>query len=176
MDLPTAQGGPGPYHLDVVQSPAISEPQRPQTTIDVRILDHPVRSAAVEPFPEPAGAECVFLGRTRRDVDPQRGELVRLSYQAYRPLAQRVLDDLARQAAQRFDCLVVRIHHATGDVPLGDASVLVQVVAGHRDQAFTACRFLIDRLKSSAPIWKREQWTHGTTWSPGTPVAIREGR
>ena len=143
-------------------------------TVDVRILDHPVHAVAEESFPAPAGAECVFLGRTRCEVHPDHGELQRLSYEAYVPLARRVLDDLAREALKRFDCYTVRIHHAIGDVPLGEASVLIQVVCGHRHEAFTACRFLIDRLKESAPIWKRERWADGTTWSKGTQVRTEE--
>lgn len=139
-------------------------------TIDVRILEHPVEVVAVEPFPPRAGAECVFLGRTRGDVHPRHGTLARLSYHAYVPLARRTLGELAEHAAEKFQCQVVRIHHAVGEVPVGAASVLVQVVCGHRDKAFEACRFLIDRLKATAPIWKQELWTDGTTWSEGTPV------
>ncbi|MHC4219305.1 MAG: molybdenum cofactor biosynthesis protein MoaE [Planctomycetota bacterium] len=142
--------------------------------IDVQILDHPVGAVAVEPFPQPAGAECAFLGRTRQDVHPEHGALVELTYEAYVPMAQRVLAELAEEAAQRFDCRVVRIHHAVGEVPIGQASVLVQVVCGHRDAAFTACRFLIDRLKTAAPIWKRERWADGVTWSRGHPVRPEE--
>jgi molybdopterin synthase catalytic subunit len=143
--------------------------------IDVQILDHPVQPAAVEPFPEPAGAECAFVGRTRAQVHPEHGALTQLTYEAYVPLARRVLADLAGQAADRFDCHAVRIHHAVGDVPIGAASVLVQVACGHRGEAFAACRFLIDGLKASAPIWKRERWADGTTWATGNPVEPEEG-
>ena len=142
--------------------------------IDVRILDHPVQPVSLEPWPQAAGAECAFVGRTRMEFHPEHGALVRLSYEAYRPLAERVLTDLAGHAAERFDCRAVRLHHAVGDVPLGAASVLVQVVCGHRDGAFAACRFLIDELKKQAPIWKREHWADGTTWSTGNPVAPGE--
>lgn len=136
--------------------------------IDVQLLDRPVRPLDVAPIPDEAGAECVFLGRTRREVHPSHGPLVRLTYQVYRPLAARVLDELALRAAESFGCRAVRIHHAVGDVPVGEASVLVQVVSGHRDEAFRACRYLIDTLKRSAPIWKQERWADGTTWSRGT--------
>jgi molybdopterin synthase catalytic subunit len=138
--------------------------------IDVQILDRPVQVVAVEPFPATAGAECVFVGRTRHETHPEHGALVDLGYEAYAPLARRVLADLARQAAERFGCSAVRIHHAVGTVPVGAASVLVQVAGGHRDEAFAACRFLIDRLKAAAPIWKRERWADGVTWSEGGPV------
>jgi len=140
------------------------------TEIDVRLLDEPVHAVPFDPFPQPAGGECVFLGRTREETHPEHGRLVRLSYEAYRPMAERVLVTLAERAAERYGCLAVRLHHALGDVPPGDASVLVQVVGGHRGESFDACRFLIDALKLEAPIWKREEWEDGATWSEGTPV------
>jgi molybdopterin synthase catalytic subunit len=143
---------------------------RPAPVLDVRLLDGPVRYEPIEPFPQPAGAEAVFLGRTRDEEHDERGPLRRLGYEAYRPMAERVLNELATEAVQRFGCRAVRVHHAIGEVPLGQASVLVQVVAGHRTEAFDACRFLIDELKQRAPIWKREQWTEGATWSAGQPV------
>ncbi len=142
--------------------------------IDVRICDQPVGMVEADPFPPDAGAECVFLGRTRVEIHPRHGRLTRLRYAAYRPLADRTLSDLAQDATRRFDCLFVRIHHAIGEVPVGEASVLVQVVCGHRAKAFEACRFLIDRLKATAPIWKQEFWADGTSWSQGTPVDLQE--
>ena len=146
----------------------------PSPAIDVQILRQSVRPVSVEPFPEAAGAECVFVGRTRAETHPEHGPLVELTYEAYAPLARRVLTDLARLAAERYACRVVRIHHAVGAVPVGAASVLVQVACGHRDEAFAACRFLIDRLKATAPIWKRQRWADGATWSAGDPVKPRE--
>ena len=142
--------------------------------IDVQIVNHPVTARSLEPFPEQAGAECVFLGRTRRDAHDEYGPLVRLTYHAYLPLARQTLADLADEAVRRFECRAVRIHHATGEVPPGEASVLVQVAGGHRDRAFEACRYLIDRLKAVAPIWKHETWARGESWSAGTPVEVRE--
>ncbi|MCZ6835768.1 MAG: molybdenum cofactor biosynthesis protein MoaE [Planctomycetota bacterium] len=138
--------------------------------IDVQILDHPVEALPFDPYPQPSGGECVFLGRTRCETHPRHGKLKKLSYEAYRPLALQVLNDLASEAADRFACLAVRIHHATGEVPPGQASVLIQVVTAHRAESFEAGRFLIDKLKKQVPIWKQEVWEDGTTWSKGTPV------
>ena len=107
----------------------------------------------------------MFLGRTRLDQHPLHGTLQRLSYDAYRDMALAVLHDLASQSVDRFGCLAVRVHHAMGDVPIGAASVLVQVACAHRAKAFEACRFLIDRLKTDVPIWKLEVWERGETWS-----------
>ena len=141
-----------------------------QVHVDVQLLNRPVRYEPFETFPQPAGAECVFLGRTRIEQHPEHGRLERLAYEAYEPLAEKTLQSLAQRAAERFDCLAVRIHHTIGEVLVGEASVLVQTVCGHRQQSFEATRFLIDRLKLEAPIWKRELWADGTTWSEGAPV------
>lgn len=138
-----------------------------QPLIDIRLLNEPVRAVAFDPFPQPAGAECIFLGRTRAETHPEHGELVRLTYEAYADMAERVLRALADQCAQRYPCRAIRVHHAIGDVPPGEASVLVQIVCGNRGDAFDACRFLIDALKREAPIWKKEVWADGETWSEG---------
>lgn len=121
--------------------------------------------SAIEPFPAQGGAECIFLGRTRSETHPEHGDLVRLEYEAYTTMAVQQLQDLAQQSINQFDCMVVRVHHAIGKVEIGEASVLVQVACGHRDKSFEACRFLIDQLKQIAPIWKREIWADGFTWS-----------
>jgi len=147
---------------------------RSEAFIDVQLLDRPAVCIALKPFPAEAGGECIFLGRTRHETHPQHGRLIRLSYEAYVPMAEGLLRELAQQAIDRFDCLAVRIHHSVCEVPVGEASVLVQVACGHRAAAFEACRFLIDQLKSEAPIWKREMWADGSTWSAGTPVAAAE--
>lgn len=138
--------------------------------VDVQLLEHPVEPTPLSPFPADAGAECVFLGRTRVETHAHHGRLVMLRYEAYRPLALGVLRELADEAVRRFSCACVRVHHAVGDVPPGAASVLVQVAAGHRAEAFEAGRFLIDELKRKAPIWKQEHWADGTTWSEGAAV------
>ena len=141
------------------------------TMQDVRLVQGPVAPASLAPFPPHAGAECVFVGRTREDVHAEHGTLVRLEYEAYEPMALRVMQSLAHDAVAA-GAAAVRLHHALGSVPVGDASVLVQVAAPHRDAAFTLCRTLIDRTKSEVPIWKREVWRTGaSSWVPGTPIS-----
>jgi len=138
--------------------------------IDIALSEDPVHVTPFVPFPQPAGAECVFFGRTRDETHDVHGRLIRLSYEAYPSMAERVLREIAEEAAAKFGCLAVRVHHAIGDVPPGDASVVVQVVAGHRAESFDACRYVIDHLKRRAPIWKREEWADGSTWSDGAPI------
>lgn len=133
--------------------------------IDVKLVNHPVSVSAIEPFPAQGGAECIFLGRTRSETHPDHGKLVRLEYEIYTTMAIQQLQDLAQQSINQFDCLAVRIHHSLGAVQVGEASVLVQVVCGHRNNSFKACSFLIDQLKQVVPIWKCEVWADGYTWS-----------
>jgi len=145
----------------------------PTAMIDIQLVNRPI-TPEIKSFEAlvagVGGGECVFLGRTRIDSHPEHGQLLRLDYEAYASMAETVLRDLAKQAVESFGCMAVRVHHALGEVPPGEVSVMVQVVCGHRDKAFAACRFLIDELKAKAPIWKREQWADESTWSAGQVV------
>ena len=143
-------------------------------TMDIALLEHPAGTVEWAPIPA-GGAECNFLGRTRPESHPHHGELVALDYEAYRTMALRTMDELARTAASIWPCLGIRIHHALGAVPIGEASVFISVICPHRSDAFDACRWLIDTLKAQVPIWKQEQWADGTSWAPGrTPTATVE--
>lgn len=102
-----------------------------------------------------SGGVVLFLGRVRRDRTA-RGRVRALYYEAYRPLATREMARLEREAAQRWATEHIVVVHRLGVVPVGEVSVLVAVSAPHRAQAFDACRFLIDRLKSDVPIWKTD--------------------
>ena len=144
----------------------------PPAVIDIQLTSAPVQYVPVEHIANDSGGECVFLGRTRAESHTRHGSLTRLSYEAYQPMALEVLHQLAEHARQRFGCQFVRIHHALGEVAPGEASVLVQTVCERRAAAFESCRFLIDQLKSHAPIWKREEWADGSTWSTGIPVKV----
>ncbi|MBB6430696.1 molybdenum cofactor biosynthesis protein MoaE [Algisphaera agarilytica] len=128
--------------------------------------------AAIDlPTDAACGGECVFLGRTRGETHPDHGELLRLDYEAYAPMVEKLLDQLARGIAESHGCHAVRIVHATGPVAIGEASVVIQTLTGHRAEAFAACREAIDRLKAELPIWKREIWQNGQTFVEGSPVS-----
>lgn len=116
------------------------------------------------------GGECVFLGRTRAELSDSLGPLVALEYEAYSPMAIGVITRIAQDAARECDCGFVAVRHSVGVVPVGEASVLIRVISAHRNEAFVACRMIIDRLKREAPIWKREQWERGATWQEGAPA------
>ena len=113
------------------------------------------------------GALAVFLGTTRDHHDGRR--VVRLAYEAYEPMALAALESLEREAAGRYEIVACRIVHRLGEVPLSEASVAVIVAAGHRGPAFDACRWAMDELKRSVPIWKKEFFAEGgEEWVKGT--------
>ena len=113
------------------------------------------------------GAEFLFIGRTRPETHELHGKLTALRYSCYKEMATSELHKLAQEAIDRFSAKFIRITHSVGEVPIGEVSVVIAVSSAHRDDANTACRFLIDLLKQRVPIWKQEMWADGTTWSTG---------
>lgn len=139
------------------------------------MIDIAFRRGPVEFEPGPSltdgGGECVFLGRTRAETHSEFGPLLALTYEAYESMAINTLRHLVHEVAAEHPLRYVCIRHSLGDVPVGAASVFIQVLCPHRAPAFAACRFLIDRLKTDVPIWKGEVWERGRTWSAGhTPT------
>jgi len=131
-----------------------------QSAIDVAALTAEVASPS-------AGAVVLFLGTTRGITDGR--QTVTLDYEAYGEMAERKLHELADEACRRWPVVHAAIIHRLGNVPPGEASVAVAVSTPHREEAFAAGKWLIDTLKESVPIWKREHWADGTTeWAhPG---------
>jgi MoaE-MoaD fusion protein len=122
------------------------------------------------------GAVVVFLGQTRESPGtpaPGQEEVAAsllgravegLSYEAFDTMALAVLDAIADEIAQRFGVRRLAILHRTGEVSLGEASVVIAVAAEHRGAAFDAASYAIDELKARAPIWKQERFADGTIW------------
>lgn len=106
-----------------------------------------------------AGGLAVFVGITRQWTEGR--ETVRLEYDAYPAMAEREIERLINSAAQRWAILHVCVLHRLGIVGIKEPSVLIGVAAAHRADAFAACQFLIDELKQSVPIWKREVYADG---------------
>jgi molybdopterin synthase catalytic subunit len=107
------------------------------------------------------GAIGWFEGVTRRTTDDRVTES--LSYEAHRPMAISELEKLAAQAVEKFSLHRCVIAHRMGEVPVGEASVVVGCSSGHRVATFEALPWIMDALKRDAPIWKRELYTDGTT-------------
>jgi molybdopterin synthase catalytic subunit len=138
--------------------------------IDVGLSPGPVAEVVMD-WPDACGAEVVFLGRTRRERHEKYGALVRLEYEAYGPMVEKLLGEMARDAAAKWDCYAVRMLHAHGPVLPGEASIVIQVATPHRSEAFLAGKYLIDRVKHELPVWKREVWERGTTFVEGCCVS-----
>jgi molybdopterin synthase catalytic subunit len=121
------------------------------------------------------GGTALFVGTTR---SPNQGrEVDELQYEAYAEAATPELERIGREAAARHGLGAVYLAHRVGVVPAAEPSVIVAASAPHRAEAFAGCRELIDELKRSAPIWKKERWAGGGRWV-GVPEedASRIGR
>ena len=91
-------------------------------------------------------------------------DVVRLEYEAYREMAERVLTEIADEIERESPGSRIAIHHRVGSLGVGEAAVMVAAAAPHRALAFETCRAAIDRLKSRAPIWKKEIGESGAAW------------
>ena len=133
---------------------------------DGRIVTAPMDVAALEAkvANDANGAICSFVGQVRRN---SRGrEVAYLEYNAYVPMAEKMMLNIAREAEAQWGCQVA-IEHRIGRIDLGEASVAIAVGSPHRAEAFAACRWCIDTLKENVPIWKKEVCPDGTYWIEG---------
>jgi molybdopterin synthase catalytic subunit len=109
-----------------------------------------------------AGAIVTFVGTTR---DHNEGrEVIGLDYEAYPEMAEKELARLGGEVKKRWHVEGVAIVHRLGPVPIGQASVVIAVAAAHREDAFEACRFVIEEIKKTVPIWKKEIFEGGEIW------------
>jgi molybdopterin synthase catalytic subunit len=112
-----------------------------------------------------AGAVATFLGLVR---DHNQGRRVLfLDYEAYAPLAEKALALIVDEAQARWAGARMAIHHRTGRMEIGEASVVIAVATPHRADAFAACRYAIERIKQIVPIWKHEHFEGGEVWIEG---------
>jgi molybdopterin synthase catalytic subunit len=111
------------------------------------------------------GAIATFVGLVR---DHNAGRTVLwLDYEAYEPLALKAFERIEREAAERWSGARLAIHHRTGRVAIGEASVVIAAASAHRADAIAACRYAIERIKQIAPIWKHEHFEGGEVWIEG---------
>lgn len=114
-----------------------------------------------------SGATVLFLG-TVRDHSESVQDVTHLEYEVYAEMVEPKIREVVDEAVARWPILSVAVEHRSGTVSLGEASVAVALSAAHRDDAFAAAQFVIDQLKTRAPIWKKEHWPGGSRWSPGS--------
>jgi molybdopterin synthase catalytic subunit/molybdopterin converting factor small subunit len=124
--------------------------------------------AAVEEVrSEAAGAIATFIGTTR--IESRGRTVLHLDYEAYEGMAEQVMAEIAADLKKRHDVLAVAIHHRTGRVEIGEASVVIAVSAKHRQDALAACKDAIDTLKERVPVWKKEVYAEGdSAWLRGS--------
>ena len=135
----------------------------------VRIVHEPiVPGAIIPPLEKPEdGAIVVFDGIVRNH---SRGRAtLHLEYEAYEAMALAKMEELASQALARYPVRNVALVHRLGRIGIGEPSVLIAVFSAHRAAAFDACRWLIDTLKQTVPIWKKEFFADGAVWAQGEP-------
>jgi molybdopterin synthase catalytic subunit len=130
----------------------------------IRLQTGPIDVAALvsEARADGDGAVSVFLGTVRNGNDGRR--VLFLEYEAYGGMAEREMERIAAEAVARFGVTRVAIAHRVGRLEIGEASVAIAVASPHRAAAIEACTYVIDTLKKTVPIWKREHFDGGAVW------------
>lgn len=139
----------------------------------VELVAEPIRSAELIAAVKGAadGAVVVFDGIVRNHSGDRATRY--LEYEAYRPMALAQMRAIVAEMHRRFAIRRVALAHRLGRLEIGESSVLIAVSAPHRSAAFEACRFAIESLKHSVPIWKKEHFADGEVWVEGaTPGPI----
>jgi molybdopterin synthase catalytic subunit len=116
-----------------------------------------------------AGGSVLFVGTIRRKSE---GKFVEgLTYEVYREMAERKMAEIEDRVRKRWPVVKMAMAHRYGDLEVGEVSVAVAVSCRHRAEAFEACRYAIDTIKGTLPIWKKERFKGGSeTWVKGTPI------
>jgi len=157
--LPPVSGGVGPTAAD-----ATAERRRYSAIIRDAINTHELLERIKQPED---GAAVLFEGVVRNHSRGRR--TLFLEYEAYEDMAIRQMDALAEQALTQFSVRDVILVHRLGRLQVGETSVAIVVASAHRAAAFDACRWLIDTLKRTVPIWKKEYFEDGAVWGDGEP-------
>jgi molybdopterin synthase catalytic subunit len=141
----------------------------------VRLTREPIDLVALQAASDADGAVCLFVGVVRRDNGGRR--VRHLEYEAYEEMALPLLEEIAAEARRRWGVTDVAIVHRLGRLEIGEASVAIAVASPHRAQAFDACRYAIETLKATVPIWKKEFYADGAVWleGPGACAHDRAG-
>lgn len=114
-----------------------------------------------------SGGIDVFIGTVR---DSTKGKsVIRLEFEAYEPMALKEMEKITAQAFEKWPVQKLLIHHRIGILEVGEVPVIIAVSCAHRDAAFEACRYVIDTLKQTVPIWKKEIFEDGEVWVAAHP-------
>jgi molybdopterin synthase catalytic subunit len=129
-----------------------------------RVVDGPINLQELLDFvrdPE-SGAIATFIGTTRDNNEGRK--VIALDYEAYPEMAEKELARLGDEAKKKWDIRRMAIVHRIGPVQITEPSVIIAVSAAHREAAFAACRFAIEEIKRTVPIWKKEVYEGGEIW------------
>ncbi len=162
--LPPVSGGSQPAKPE---SEPTAEPGAEPTVELVAIVREPIDTRALVTRLQRAedGAVVLFEGVVRNHSGGKA--TLHLEYEAYEPMALEQMRALAREARQRWPIDCIGILHRLGRLEIGETSVAIVVTSSHRHPAFEACRYTIDRLKKTVPIWKKEYFADGAVWVQG---------
>ncbi len=135
----------------------------------IHLTDQPLDIASITASvqADEAGAIDVFIGTVRNNTKEKK--VVRLEFEAYDSMALREMEKIAAQVRAKWPVAHVAIHHRKGVLQIGDVAVIIAVSTPHRSDAFAACRFAIDTLKETVPIWKKEVFEDGAVWVAAHP-------
>ncbi len=137
--------------------------------IDIKISADPLEIKSCIDWvmsPECGGID-VFIGTVRNATKGKK--VVRLEFEAYESMAINEMNKIAEDVLKKWPVQKILIHHRTGILQTGDVPVIIAVAAAHRDAAFDACRYTIDTLKQTVPIWKKEVFEDGEVWVAAHP-------
>jgi len=114
-----------------------------------------------------SGGICVFVGAVREFTNNE--EVVALEFETYKAMALKEMDKIANIAMEKWSLNKVVLRHAVGEKSVAEPVVVVGASSAHRDACFEACRFLIDTLKETVPIWKKEKFKNKSVWVSAHP-------
>ena len=133
-------------------------------TRDVLSVDA-LTSTVLEAADGPVGAVATFVGLVRGENLGRK--VAFLEYEAYDALALKAFARIDEEARATWPSITLGLHHRTGRLDIGEASIAIVVASAHRAEAFAACRYAIERVKQIAPIWKHEHFDGGDVWIEG---------
>lgn len=135
----------------------------------ILVTDKPLDTQAIinsVEAPE-GGAVNVFIGTVRNATKGK--QVLKLAFEAYEPMATQELTKIVDKAKKQWPIIEVTVHHRTGVLPIGEVPVVIAVSTAHRAAGFVACQFIIDTLKETVPIWKKEFFEDGEVWVAAHP-------
>lgn len=137
--------------------------------IDIQLLYTPLSEQECLDFvrTDDTGGIVVFVGTVRNQTKGKA--VIRLDFEAYEPMAISEMRKIAEKALEAFALKKIAVHHRVGTLGIGEVPVVIAVSAAHRKAAFEACEFVIDTLKETVPIWKKEIFEDGEVWVSATP-------